>query len=273
MKTELIIATYNKPRHLRVVLQSILGQLVFPDVICLADDGSGDETKQALAEFKSANPKVRIRHQWHLDDGFAKNAILNRCIATSDADLLIFIDDDCVMHPAFIARHAALAHPSQFMSGSAIRLDEAMTVEILKEGAVRWQNGKPAGWTPRSISERLKSMTMFPSAMPLMDRLSPVRTNWAGGNASAFRSALLAVNGFDESLAYGGEDKELGARLINSGVKGVHLRYTAPLYHLDHGRGYVDPAVKAANRRRIEEVRRDKITWTPNGIEKGASPA
>jgi len=271
MKTELIIATYNKPDHLRVVLNAIPAQLVLPDSICLADDGSGPVTKGVLEDFAAAHPQLNIRHQWHPDDGFDKNAILNRSIASSSADLLIFIDDDCVMHPDFIARHVALSAPDRFMAGSVIRLAQDVTRSILADGTVSWSQGVPNEWRPESFSDRLKSKTIWPFAMPLLDRLSPVRKNWAGGNASAFRTALLAVNGFDESLAYGGEDKELGARLINSGVKGVHLRYTAPLYHLDHGRGYVDPQIKAANRKRIEKVRRDGISFTPNGIEKVAT--
>lgn len=270
MKTELIIATYNKPAHLGVVLKSLLDQKVAPDVVCLADDGSGPETRQVFEAFQAENADLAMRHVWHPDKGFAKNEILNNCIASSDADLLIFIDDDCVMHPNFLARHIALADPGCFMSGSVIRLSEAVTQSILHDGLARWLNGRLSGWSPTKLSERLKSSTFLPPLMPLLDRLSPVSKNWAGGNASAFRSALLNVNGFDETLQYGGEDKELGARLKNSGVRGVHLRYTAPLYHLDHGRGYVDPVVRAANRRRIEEVRRERISFTPDGIEKTA---
>ena len=73
------------------------------------------------------------------------------------------------------------------------------------------------------------------------DAVTPVQRAWGGANASAFRAALLAVNGFDETMKYGGEDKELGVRLTNKGVRGQHLRYVASVVHLDHPRGYVDP--------------------------------
>ena len=63
--------------------------------------------------------------------------------------------------------------------------------------------------------------------MAALDRLSPVQKAWGGANASAFRAALVEVNGFDEAMRCGGGDKELGVRLTNGGVRGRHLRYTA----------------------------------------------
>ena len=51
-------------------------------------------------------------------------------------------------------------------------------------------------------------------------------------------------------MYYGGEDKEFGVRLINARIKGKHLRYTAPLYHIDHGRSYI-------NIKQIEKKPRD----------------
>ena len=87
-----------------------------------------------------------------------------------------------------------------------------------------------------------------------LDRVTPVQKAWGGANSSAFRAALLKVNGFDESMKYGGEDKELGVRLTNGGVRGQHLRYTASVVHLDHPRGYADPAIIRANKARVAEV-------------------
>jgi hypothetical protein len=109
--------------------------------------------------------------------------------------------------------------------------------------------------------------------MALLDRLSPVQRAWCGANASAFRAALLRVNGFDETMRWGGGDKEMGVRLTNAGVRGRHLRFTAPLVHLDHPRGYADPAHKAANRARIRAIRRARVAWTPDGIVKAQPSA
>jgi hypothetical protein len=109
--------------------------------------------------------------------------------------------------------------------------------------------------------------------MACLDRATPVQRALCGANASLFRADALKVNGFDETIKYGGGDKEFGVRLENAGVRGQHMRYTAPLVHLDHPRGYSDPEKIRLHKARIAEVRRQRIAWTPDGLEKGAGPA
>ena len=92
-----------------------------------------------------------------------------------------------------------------------------------------------------------------------------------GANASLYRADALKVNGFDETIKYGGVDKEFGVRLANAGVRGRHLRYTAPLVHLDHPRGYADPERIARHKAHIREVRRSRAAFTPDGIVKPAT--
>ena len=272
MRAELVISTYEKPRHLAVVLAALALQRRLPDRVCLADDGSGAETATVIADFAARHPQIKLRHCHHADQGFRKNLILNRAIDSSECEYLIFIDDDCVMHPGFIARHLELADPRRFLSGSVIRLNAEVTAQVLARGFAVWDNGRLGGWQPQNLSERLKAQPLPVGVMAVLDWLSPVRCNWAGGNASAFRAALLAVNGFDETMRYGGEDKELGVRLRNSGLTGRHLRYTAPLYHLDHGRGYVDPDLKRKNRAMIHAARKTGKVWTENGLVKAPRP-
>lgn len=267
MKTEILIATYNKPDYLWLCLQSIMGQSVLPDGICLADDGSGPETEALIARFRATYPEMPLRHSWHEDQGFRKSAALNTAIAGSDADYLLFLDDDVILHPDVLARHIACAKPGRFLTGSLIRLNAEITQRLLQAGTFHWENGILGGWTPENRSQWLKSMPFAPGVMAILDRLSPVSANFQGACASAWRRDLMTVNGFNADMAYGGLDKELGVRLRNAGVKGWHVRYTAPVYHLDHGRGYADPEVKAANRQRIEAARRDKTVRAKNGIE------
>ena len=86
MRTELIVATYNNPRALMLSLASVAPQSVMPDSIAIADDGSGPETKAAVEAFAAARPRLAVRHVWHEDRGFQKNAILNRAIALAPAE-------------------------------------------------------------------------------------------------------------------------------------------------------------------------------------------
>jgi GT2 family glycosyltransferase len=275
MRSELVVATYNNPRSLALCLASVARQNAAPDGIAIADDGSGPETAAVIEAFRVEHPGLALRHVWHEDAGFRKAAILNRAIASSQAEFLIFIDGDVMIHPGFTARHIALAKPDRWASGSLIRLDAEATAAVTEadvaagrvfdRGWLRAQRAfdRPGTW--------LKAMPFPAPVQAALDVLSPVQRAWCGANASAFRAAILRVNGFDESMRWGGGDKEMGVRLTNAGVRGRHLRFTAPLVHLDHPRGYADPEHKRANRERIGRIRRERIAWTPDGIEKRAA--
>lgn len=272
MRSELVIATYNSPRALSLCLASVARQDRRPDSIAIADDGSGPETRALVEAFAAASP-VPVRHVWHEDDGFRKAAILNRAIAASEADTLVFIDGDVMIHPGFVARHLELARPDAWASGSLIRLDAPATAAVTEadvtSGRVfdrRWLGEMRAF---DRVGTWLKAMPFPRPVMAALDALSPVQRAWCGANASAARAAILKVNGFDETMRWGGGDKDLGVRLTNAGIHGRHLRFTAPLVHLDHPRGYADPAHKAENKARIRATRRSGRSWTPDGIVKG----
>ena len=117
--------------------------------------------------------------------------------------------------------------------------------------------GGARGWTRLAVPA---------FAAAAADRLTTTRPTWNGGNASGWRRDLIAANGFDERMGYGGEDRELGRRLENAGVRGYGVRHRALCVHLEHERDYAD----AASARRNLEIRRrtrsERLTRTPFGI-------
>ena len=270
MKVELILSTYNSPRALWLTLLSVAGQRRRPDSVCVADDGSGPETAEVIAAFRRRFPDLPLRHEWHEDRGFEKNVILNRAIAGSDADYLIFIDGDCMIHPGFVARHLELARPGRFLSGSLIRLSAAATAAVTEadvtEGRVWDRDWLRAQGAFVRVSDWLRSAPLPRPLLDLLERIYPVGRNWCGANGSAYRAAILKVNGLDETMKYGGGDKEFGIRLANSGLRGRHVRFTAPLVHLDHPRGYKDPEKIRQHREKIAFARRSGKVWAEAGI-------
>jgi GT2 family glycosyltransferase len=76
----------------------------------------------------------------------------------------------------------------------------------------------------------------------------------------------MRVGGFDERFSYGYEDAEFGHRLQAAGVHGRSVRYTAPVFHLEHERPYARPDVIAANRALYEASRSERRAYTEFGL-------
>ncbi len=277
MRTDLIVSTYNAPRALSLCLASIAMQVEPLNAVIIADDGSGPETKAVIDGFAADHPDQPVQHIWHEDRGFEKNAILNKAIEASSADYLIFTDGDCLLHPGFVARHVSRAEQGRFLCGSLIRMSQAtsdaVTLSDVTSGEIFARGWLAGRGEATGLSAWLKTAPFPPAVMTALEVAWVARKSFIGSNSSAFRDSILAVNGFDETMKYGGEDKELGIRLANSGVTGRTLRYSAPVLHLEHPRGYADPAIEAANRNKLEASRRDRVTWTADGIRPGTAPA
>lgn len=106
-----------------------------------------------------------------------------------------------------------------------------------------------------------------------VDKFTPTKATWNNCNASGWKNDLIAVNGFNEDMQYGGADRELGERLANYGVTGVQIRYQAIMLHLDHKRGYKTPENMKKNQAIRDAVIASGSAWCERGIVKGGQPA
>ena len=102
----------------------------------------------------------------------------------------------------------------------------------------------------------------------LLNAVTPTKPTWNGHNSSGWKEEILAVNGFDERMQYGGEDRELGERLFNKGIKSKQIRYSAVCVHLDHARGYVKEEMLIKNAEIRKETKAQQKTYTAFGIKK-----
>ena len=163
-----------------------------------------------------------------------------------------------------------MAQAGRFLCGSLLRLDAAASAGVDVEKAL---SKEVFGRSFLSSSGVITGLTSWLKTAPLpfvasdvLDRVWPIRTTFNGANASCWRTDAVRVNGFDNEMRYGGLDKEFGVRLQNAGVQGRHMRYSAPVLHLDHGRPYKDPELRRINRGKIERARSEKIVRTANGL-------
>jgi len=273
MRISVILSTYNAPRLLELVLHGYGRQDHSDFELVIADDGSTEETAQ-LIERLGRQLKLSTRHVWHEDSGFRKCTILNKAIEACDADYLVFSDGDCIPRRDFLSVHAERCEPGYFVSGGYFKLSreisEAITTEDVTQGRatdVGFLRGRGLRWSPKNIR-----LSAGPRLAPVLDSLTSTRPTWNGHNASGWREDILRANGFDERMKYGGEDRELGERLINSGIRARQIRHRAICVHLWHERGYVRSEEIEANREIRRVTARDSTTTTPYGIVK-QSPA
>ncbi|ACE83767.1 glycosyl transferase, putative, gt2F [Cellvibrio japonicus Ueda107] len=264
-----VITTYNQPKWLRKVLFGYEAQRDHHFTVIVADDGSGQPTREVI-EFFQARGILRLQHIWHEDKGFQKCQILNKAIAQTECDYLIFTDGDCIPEPDFVEIHRNLARPRQFLSGGYIKLttpvSEAISEADIASGVIfdtRWlkQAGQPA-------SHKLWKLIKNKLIKAVLNAVTPTKATWNGMNSSTWTADIKACNGFNEDMQYGGLDRELGERLQNYGLKGKQVRYSVNCLHLDHPRAYDNPETWKKNYAIRNEVKRTGRYWATNGIVK-----
>lgn len=266
-----VITTYNQPAWLKNVLFGYEAQRNQNFTVIIADDGSGQPTRDVI-DFFTARGIINLVHVWHEDKGFQKCQILNKAIAETHCDYLIFTDGDCIPEPDFIEIHRALAAPKQFLSGGYIKLttpvSEAISEEDIKSGVIfniDWlkKAGQPA-------SHKLWKLIKCKATKAFLNAITPTKATWNGMNSSTWTADIKACNGFNEDMQYGGLDRELGERLLNHGLKGKQVRYSVNCLHLDHPRAYDNPETWKKNYAIRQEVKRTGRFWAENGIQKKA---
>ena len=274
--TEVIVSTYNNPFALNLTLLSLSHQTRGDFSVCVADDGSKEATSQLIEEWRERFGVERLRHVWHPDNGFQKNVILNKAIASSTADYLIFMDGDCIAAKIFVARHMEARRKGFFLSGGMCRMPASVTPKLneglITSGAIFSHAWLRANNCLTSLSECLKASLVPRTISDCLELLTPVKCTWNGANSSGWRDDILRVNGFEETMAYGSEDVELGYRLNNIGVKCRHVRYSATLLHIDHARPYADRSIAQANKIEAKMARKTGKLWAISGIKKDMLP-
>lgn len=267
MRSAVIVATYDWPRALELVLWGLAGQQDRRFEVIVADDGSGPDTAALLARLP-AETGLAIRHVWHPDRGFRKSEILNRAIAAAEADYLIFTDGDCIPRDDFVAVHHRLARRGRYLAGMTVRLPRELSAQ-LTVADVRAGRATDLGWLRQQGFRPGRHALRFSRSWrfnTVMDHLTTTPPRWRGGNASAWRDDLVAVNGFEMRMGYGGQDAEIGDRLDNLGVRPVRVRFRAPTVHLWHERPWRDDTVMRANREHRRRVRAEGITRAVEGL-------
>ena len=262
-----LFATYNEPKWLEWVLLGYATQTTRDFEVIVVDDGSDEKTRSVIDRLRPTLP-FGLRHFWQPDEGYQKCKGMNRGILLSDSDYLIFTDGDCVPRADFVDCHLQLRRRGRYLTGGYCKLPLELSHRIDRDDVL---SGRATDyrWLADNGLERhsLKLRLRRPWQRALLNRITPVKPRFHGHNASAWKDDIVRVNGWDERMQYGGQDLELGERLVNAGVRGRTIRYSAICVHLEHPRGYMKPEMRDKNNAIRAETRRQRLCRTPYGID------
>lgn len=258
ISASILLATYEMPRHLELVLTALERQSTKDFEIIICDDGSSEATGALISRFTKQAP-VWVKHLWQPHEGFRKSRILNQGLRESQGKTLIFLDGDCVPHCRFVEDHIAEQEEGYYLAGRRVELGKKFSSDLtpkkiykgILDGLTwpliraRWK--KEVERLHRSIRVPWRPVRTF-LKMNLVDDLK-------GCNFSLARRDMELINGFDEEYeGHGREDTEVEIRLQNLGLKIKSIKGLAIQFHVWHPPRDFTPA----NDNRLDDLKRSK---------------
>ncbi|HEY3674428.1 MAG TPA: glycosyltransferase family A protein [Candidatus Tumulicola sp.] len=197
MRATIQFCTYNRAMLLERVLDACFEQTVPEDAyeVVVVNDGSSDETSAVLHRM-AARARCAYEIIEQPNGGLAKAR--NAGIARAKGERIIFIDDDVLVLPNFVAEHlrSAETHPADVVRGGAIAVES-------------FDDLPPPVWSLKHYSGNFFWTT----------------------NVSVPLETLRAAGAFNESFGeYGWEDIDVGLRLRARGVRAT-FNPNALVYH------------------------------------------
>lgn len=205
MRLTIQLCTYKRPQLLERVLEACFNQTAPDDAyeVVLVNDGSPDETPAVIERMQTfARCRLTVVHQ---DNGGLARA-RNAGLARSTGDRIVFIDDDVLPTPVFVAEH--------------LRSDDRFG-DVIVRGAV------------------LNTSSFDRLPVPVWTLANYSGNYFWTSNVSVRRARLDRAGGrFDDSFSeYGWEDIELGMRLRALGTRAVFNRLAVAFHFKPPPRG------------------------------------
>jgi len=178
-----VVCSWKRPERLRRCLKGLSDQSVLPrEILVVGVEGDAD-TAHAVDDLGSQGLTTRV--VWQRGRAGLGNA-RNLGWSSARGEWVAFIDDDAIADPRWIESIA-----KHFQDGTTALAGQVRDPEdgrIISDGSFRF-------W--------LRDLHLCP----------------AGCNMAFRKSWLEAVGGFDENLAYGFDDHDIGIKLTLSGVR------------------------------------------------------
>jgi len=255
--SSLITAVYNRSEALELIFLSLINQTVLPNEIIIADDGSGENIKKMIDNFRDKLP-IPIIHVWQEDNGNQKPRILNKAIAKSNCDYIIQIDGDIIMNKHFVEDHLTFCKKGYYLFGSRVNIQKSILESVNKFKTMHFN------FFSKGIKRRSRTIRI-PFLMKFSKKVDKRSSKLRGCNLSFWKKDFISVNGYNENLVEAWkEDSELIERMHNNGIKGIRLKFAGIAYHLYH-KSQNNPQLEI-NLKIERETIEKKLKFTDKGI-------
>lgn len=236
-RASVIVCTYRQARELDLALAALSRQSQAPHEVLVADDGSGDRTRDVVEHWR-ARCEFPIEHVWQVDNGYRKARIVNEAARRSTGEHLVFLDGDSFPHRHWVRDHMASADGRTVLCGRRVKLGPRISPSVTRDDieAGRFDTVLSPMLLKSGLSGDTKRLPLgVRLPRPVARIFHPRPRKLMGVNFSLPREAFVYVNGYDETwTVYGHEDRDLELRLIRAGVPRSPVLNRAVVFHLHH---------------------------------------
>jgi GT2 family glycosyltransferase len=187
------ICTRNRPRELAVTLDSIRRSTYPVRRVVVSDDGTDPETKKVSIGSSSAPIVVYSAGPMR---GLGANR--NHALGLVEEDLVLFLDDDCLLRPSFLSVATACMLRHERLHGMGRVIISGSEENRGRTVVAHAQNFLGFQARPYRAGEALSSIVI---------------------NATVFPRAVFDEHCFDPQIRYGYEEADLASRLARAGYR------------------------------------------------------
>ncbi len=219
IEISVIICTYNRDLYIEESIRSVLNQnhTGINYELVLVNNNSTDKTDSICTTIFQSNSIIPI--QYYIETQQGLSAARNRGIALAKGEIIVFIDDDAMMFPDFIAQlsNAYKQHPEMAASGGRIY--------------PRFESKAP-NWMSRFLIPLMSVIDKGEHPKPFKGAAYPI-----GANMAFRKSVIDQIGLFDTALGrsgknlQGGEEKDIFNRIKARNLSIIYLPFVR-VYHI-----------------------------------------
>ena len=258
ISVRIFITVYKNVSFLKKVLDSIELQTYKDFAVSILEDGDSEIVKNFIKNINYSFPILHIHQE---DIGFRKNKILNKGIENATEDLIIFLDEDCMLHSKFVENYVKNYNEDTVLFAKRVNIDKITTEKLLTSKSCK----------PSFLSLILNKANHIEDGfyLPLKRLKNTTKPSLLGCNMAIPLRILKAVNGFDEDyeLPGYGEDSDIQWRIQKAGYKFINTKHHTVQYHLFHERPQREDQTSKSKEIYLNKIEKGEV-FCKNGLIK-----